>query len=48
MKSLHYTKVDGKYYKDNPEAMRIRNAVRPIAYEYVGGKKNFYTLSEGE
>ena len=48
MNSLTYTKADGKYYKDNPEALRIRNTVRDMAAKKAGSLENLYTLSKDE
>ena len=47
-KTTPYTKTDGKYYKDDPEKMRIRNGIRPAIYKSAGGFKNFYALSKSE
>ena len=43
-----YTKIDGKYYKDNPEVQRVRNRLRPIYYKLAGGFGNYYALPKNE
>ena len=43
-----YTKIDGKYYKDNPEVQRVRNRLRPIYYKLAGGFTNYYALPKNE
>ena len=52
MNSLTYTKIDGKYYKDNPEAQRRRNPrtnyVSRIVYKDAGGYESFYNLPKSE
>jgi hypothetical protein len=52
MNSLAYTKIDGKYYKDNPEAQRRRNPrtnyVSRIVYKDAGGYESFYNLPKSE
>ena len=52
MNSLIYTKIDGKYYKDNPEAQRLRNprtnSVSGMVYKDAGGYESFYNLPKSE
>ena len=52
MNSLAYTKIDGKYYKDNPEAQRLRNprtnSVSRMVYKDAGGYESFYNLPKSE
>ena len=52
MNSLAYTKIDGKYYKDNPEAQRRRNPrtnfVSRMVYKDAGGYESFYNLPKSE
>ena len=52
MNSLAYTKIDGKYKKDNPEAMRTRNMkydpIRSTVYKNAGGQKKYYALPKAD
>ena len=52
MNSSIYTKIDGKYYKDNPEAQRLRNprtnSVSRMVYKDAGGYESFYNLPKSE
>jgi hypothetical protein len=52
MNSSIYTKIDGKYYKDNPEAQRLRNprtnSVSRMVYKDAGGYESFYDLPKSE
>ena len=52
MNSSIYTKIDGKYYKDNPEAQRLRNprtnSVSRMVYKDAGGYESFYDLPKNE
>ena len=44
----NYKKIDGKYYKDNPEAQRVRNRLRPIYHKLAGGYVNYYALPKNK
>ena len=52
MRTEPYIKADGKYKKDNPEAMRIRNMkydpIRPTVYKNAGGKEKYYALPKAD
>ena len=52
MNSSAYTKIDGKYKKDNPKAMRTRNMkydpIRSTVYKNAGGKEKYNTLPKAD
>ena len=52
MKTEPYTKTNGKYKKDNPEATRLRNMkydpIRSTVYRNAGGQKKYYALPKAD